>query len=189
MKIRSITYFVNPLFPLDIEVLENAHAFASAAKNAFEDEGWTVQTVRMATSPFPRILEGRIIDAVAFAMELEEKAAHYGFDFISIGPALIDHLESYTVIPEIIANTTNIFMSAEMAAYQRQISLPAIRACANVIEKIAPIDPNGFGNLRLTTLANVPPGSPFFPASYHQGGAPVFAIATQAADLAIEAFN
>jgi uncharacterized protein (UPF0210 family) len=35
----------------------------------------------------------------------------------------------------------------------------------------------------------VVPGSPFFPAAFHQGGKPAFAIATQAADLAVTAFS
>ncbi|MBC7236528.1 MAG: DUF711 family protein, partial [Chloroflexi bacterium] len=36
-------------------------------------------------------------------------------------------------------------------------------------------------------LANVPPGTPFFPAAYHQGGPPRFALAMEAADLALTA--
>jgi uncharacterized protein (UPF0210 family) len=34
-------------------------------------------------------------------------------------------------------------------------------------------------------LANVAPGTPFFPAAYYGGGPPAFAIATEAADLAL----
>ena len=54
---------------------------------------------------------------------------------------------------------------------------------------MTPLDPNGFANLRFAALANVAPGSPFFPAAYHDGLAPAFAIATEAADLAIDAFT
>ncbi|MEW5719370.1 MAG: DUF711 family protein, partial [Chloroflexota bacterium] len=45
------------------------------------------------------------------------------------------------------------------------------------------------GNLRFAALANVPPHSPFFPAAYHDGGAPAFALATEAAPLAVDAFS
>ena len=70
------------------------------------------------------------------------------------------------------------------------IDLGAVRACAEVIVKCAPIDPNGFANLRFAALANVKPGSPFFPAAHHEeGDAPAFAIATESADLAVEAFS
>jgi uncharacterized protein (UPF0210 family) len=51
------------------------------------------------------------------------------------------------------------------------------------------LTPDGFGNLRFAALANVPAGSPFFPAAYHDKGPDGFALATEAADLAVEAFE
>ena len=76
-----------------------------------------------------------------------------------------------------------------MADSHNGISLEAVRACAQVIVKCAPLTPDGFANLRFAALANVLPGAPFFPAAYHQGDRPAFAIATEAADLAVEAFK
>jgi len=64
-----------------------------------------------------------------------------------------------------------------------------VRACAEIIERLAPQDPNGFANLYFAALANVPPGAPFFPAAYHVGDAPAFALALESADLAVEAFS
>ncbi len=47
-----------------------------------------------------------------------------------------------------------------------------------------------FANLRFAALANVKAGSPFFPAAYHEPtDQPAFAIATEAADLAVDAFS
>jgi uncharacterized protein (UPF0210 family) len=69
------------------------------------------------------------------------------------------------------------------------ISLPAVRSCAEVIQRLSPLSPDGFANLRFAALANVPPGSPFFPAAYHEGDSPAFALATEAADLAVQAFT
>lgn len=44
--------------------------------------------------------------------------------------------------------------------------------------------------MRFAALANVPPGSPFLPAAYHQQGEkPSFAIATEAADVAVSAIK
>jgi uncharacterized protein (UPF0210 family) len=51
------------------------------------------------------------------------------------------------------------------------------------------VDANGFGNLYFAALANVPAGSPFFPAAYHAGGPPGFGLALEAADLAVSAFE
>ncbi|MBN1580688.1 MAG: DUF711 family protein, partial [Anaerolineae bacterium] len=36
-------------------------------------------------------------------------------------------------------------------------------------------------------LANVPPGTPFFPAAYHNGSEPFFSLALESADLAVDA--
>ena len=56
MRIRSITYFCNPQFPLEEKVMQQAGRFLSAAKAAYEAAGYEVQTVRLATVPFPRLL-------------------------------------------------------------------------------------------------------------------------------------
>jgi len=70
-----------------------------------------------------------------------------------------------------------------------QISFPAVKECAQVIYEAASLEKNGFANLRFTALANVLPWGPFFPAAYHQGKAPAFALAIEAADLAVKAFS
>jgi hypothetical protein len=93
------------------------------------------------------------------------------------------------VIPEVLAVTKNVFLSGVMASKGIGISLPALRACARVIQRAAPLEANGFANLRFAALANVPAGAPFFPAAYHSGGRPTFALATEAADLALVAFS
>ena len=70
-----------------------------------------------------------------------------------------------------------------------EIDLAAIRACAEIIVKCATIEPNGFANLQFAALANVKAGAPFLPAAYHEGDTPAFAIATESADLAVQAFE
>jgi uncharacterized protein len=76
-----------------------------------------------------------------------------------------------------------------MADARFGISLPAVQACAEVITRCGSITPDGFANLRFAALANVKPGSPFFPAAYHNRDEPTFSIATEAADLAVDAFT
>jgi hypothetical protein len=51
------------------------------------------------------------------------------------------------------------------------------------------LEQNGFANLQFAALANVRPGAPFLPAAYHDSDEPAFAIATEAADLAVQAFE
>jgi uncharacterized protein (UPF0210 family) len=164
------------------------------AREAFSSAGYEVQTARLATPPFPHLLPDLRPDtAVPYAQELEQRAEEAGCSYVSLGPALPTYPESYALVPELLAQTKNVFCSAVIAAPAGQasetgISLPAIRACAQIIHRCATLDANGFGNLYFCALANVPPGGPFFPASYHAGGPSRFALALEAADLAVAAF-
>jgi len=188
MKIRSITYFCNPKYPLDEKVIQQAGTFLAKAKSAYEAAGYEVQTVRLATIPFPKLLgEKNISDLPKVAEQFSKLIQQNGIEYAALGPALPEFPRSYEVIPEAIAASKNIFFSGVIA--DDKIYLNAIRACANIIVKSAPIDPNGFANLNFAALANVHAGAPFFPAAYHADGESAFAVATEAADLAVNAFS
>jgi len=189
MKIRSITYFLNPGWPLDENKFKSAGRFLAEAKSAFETGGYEVQTTRLATVPFPKLLEDKIEETPRLAKAIESLMPSIGVEYVSLGPAFPNAPGSYEIIPEAIAQTENIFFSGVMADIHNGISLEAVRACAQVIVKCAPLTPDGFANLRFAALANVLPGAPFFPAAYQQGDRPAFAIATEAADLAVETFK
>ncbi len=190
MKIRSITYLCNLKYPLDETVIQTAGEFLSRAQAAYESGGYEVQTLRLATIPFPRLLGGRHInDLPGYAGKLDGLIRQIGIGYASLGPAVPDVPRSYEVIPEAIAATQNVFFGGMMADTARGLHLAAMKACADVIVKAAPIDPNGFANLRFAALANVKSGSPFLPAAYHDRDEPAFAIATEAADLAVAAFS
>ena len=189
MKIRSITYFCHPRFPLDQAVLGRAGAFLRSARAAFEAAGYEVQTTRLATIPFPRLLGERHLHSLpALARELDLLIKQIEVGYVCLGPALPSMPSSYEVIPEAIAATQNVFFGGIMADKRRGVDPQALHACAQIIVKCAPIDPHGFANLRFAALANVPADSAFFPAAYHLGPAPAFALATEAADLAVDAF-
>jgi uncharacterized protein (UPF0210 family) len=190
MKIRSLTYFTNPGWPIKTANLQQAADFITAARSEYEEAGFEVQTARLATPPFPTLLpDCKPATVTAFAQELESRVSALGFEYTSIGPALLEIPESYAAIPEVIAGTDNTFASGVMVSPKDEISLSAVRACAQVIQRLSPQDPNGFANLYFAALANVPPGAPFFPAAYHDDEGPAFAIATEAADLAVTAFS
>lgn len=190
MKIRSITYFLNPKYPADEKLLQNAGSFITSAEPAYQDLGYEVQTKRLATVPFSRIvLDSRTNQVVRFAKELEQTASTLGYDYLSLGPALPETLDSYDMLPDILSETKNVFVSGLMTAHTGELSLSAVRACVRVVNSAKSISTDGFGNLRFAALAKVLPGSPFFPAAYHAGDYPAFALATEAADLAVEAFD
>ncbi|MEX2143991.1 MAG: DUF711 family protein [Anaerolineales bacterium] len=189
MKIRSLTVFFSPRQALKASQFAPLGKFAAAAKTVFEDSGYEIQTLRLATTPFPlwvrSLTQSRAVEA---AVALETLAFEAGFGYVSLGPALPEVAESYAFIPDLLAATQSAFFSAVIADAKVDIDMPALRNSALVMQKASLLEENGFANLRFAALANVPAGSPFFPAAYHAGATPKFAIATQAADLAVAAF-
>ncbi len=188
MKIRSITYFCNPGWPLNEKTLRQASAFLAEAKAALEAEDYEVQTTRLATIPFPRLLGQKVNEMPRLAEALSRLLPEIGLAYASLGPARPDSSQSYALIPDAVAASENIFFGGVMAEKGR-IFPQAVQACAEVIVRLAPLDPNGFANLRFAALANVPAGAPFFPAAYHEGDSPAFALAMEAADVAVRAFE
>lgn len=188
MKIRSISYFCNPKFPLEEKVLHDAGSFLSQAKAAYEAAGYEVQTVRVATIPFPKLLGEKHIDELSkFANQFGKEMKEAGIFYAALGPALPELPRSYQVIPEAIAASKDIFFGGMMTS-GNNIHFEQVKACADVIVKCAPLDPNGFANLNFAALANVNAGAPFFPAAYHNGDTPAFAVAVESADMAVNAF-
>lgn len=190
MKIRSITYFCNPKYPLEEKILQKAGKFLADAKSAYEAAGYEVQTVRLATIPFPKLLgDEHINKLLELTSQIAGIAEALNIGYVSLGPALPESPRSYEMIPDAIFVSKNVFFGGLMADKTRGIHLAAVRACAEVIVKCAPIEPNGFANLQFAALANVDAGAPFFPAAYHDKDKPAFAIATESADLAVRAFE
>jgi uncharacterized protein (UPF0210 family) len=205
MRIRSATIGTNVSYPLDPSRFRAFGRFQARARALFEDAGLEVQTVRLATQPFPEVLrDAGPAAAVPFARELEGLCQAHGIDYCSIGPVVATRPESENedegegrdkhglayvdVIPEVIRRTEMVFASALVTSAVSGINLVATRRAAQAIADIAHSTPRGFGNLRFAVLANCGPGTPFFPAAFHSGAGPAFSIATEAADLAVDAF-
>ncbi len=187
MKIRSITLFGTLSITPEQDLVRLGDVIA-AARAAYEAAGYEVQTTRLATCDF-EALTAQAASPVDWAMRLEATAQAHGFEYVSLGLAPRAALAS---LPEIFAATEAVFASADLLASSRGV--PAAKAidgatvheAAQVIQRAAAIEA-GFGNLRFTASANVPPGTPFFPAAYHDGGPPSFALAMESADLAVTA--
>ena len=187
MRIRSITCFVHPRWPVSELVFQKAGLFARMAKQSFENAGYAVQTVRMATPPFAEFITEQ--DYAQASTHIDVIAHSEGFEYVSLGPALTGVPQSYAAIPELLSRSGNLFFGGHLTTPNAEVSLPSVRACAQVIHQAATLEANGFANLRFAALANVPPWAPFFPAAYHQGKSPAFALALEAADLAVSAFT
>lgn len=194
MRIRSVTIGTNLGYPVREEHLASLDTFPARARALFAEAGFEVQTVRLASQPFPEVVASSGPSAaVQYACQLEQRCRAIGIDYCSLGAVQAVEqdadLRYIDVIPEIIRQTESAFVSVLVADRQGGIHLEAIQRAAEAISQVAGLEKDGFGNLRLAVLANCGPGSPFFPASYHRGEGTAFSIATESADLAVEAFE
>ncbi len=190
MNVRALTGFLDPGWPIDPRRIATMAEALVDARATLQAAGYQVQTLRIATPP-PSQIQRPVPPAERpdLARQLEAQCFVQGVDYAALGPALPDEMNAYGVIPEILAATENVFASALVADLEAGLLLPAARACASIIQQASTISPDGFANLRFAALGNVPPGSPFFPASYHDAGAPAIAVATEAAELAVDALH
>jgi hypothetical protein len=185
MKIRSITVFTPPEALYDPEALHELGDFVLKARQAYENAGFEVQTARLATNMFETLDRSidlpQLIDHVS---EIESKSLELGFEYVALGPATP---RTQRWIPDLLAATESVFATAHIVLPETGvIDSETVRNAAYVIRKAAKIE-EGFGNLRFAALANVPEGTPFFPGAYWTQAQPAFGIATQSADLAVDA--
>jgi uncharacterized protein (UPF0210 family) len=192
MKIRSITCFVNvDELSGQAGLIHTAGRLADEARDALQAAGFPVQTRRLATQPLSH-LPG---EPLSLAAELEPHCAAAGFDYLALGPVLADgpgaDLSRLAQLPDLLRGSDRLFASVLVTGRgpAAGLHLAAIRRTAAIVHEIGRTTALGFGNLRLAMLANVGPHSPFFPAAYHDGGPPALAIATESADLAVDAFT
>lgn len=185
MRIRSVTVFGDIGYPPNRTLLSHLGIFANHARHTFIQSGYEVQTLRLATPPFPTWLPA--CDRAAASAHLAIEAHAEGFEYLSLGPAQPGNHADYAAIPSILGANNHLFATGALTD-GHEISLKAARECAKIIVRLSTLEPDGFANLRFAALANVPPYAPFFPAAYAQSGAPSFALAIEGADLAMECF-
>src|SRR5258706_1001882 len=188
MKIRAITAFIE-LQAEDFKAsLANTGKFLDSATDAFAQVGITVQSRRVSTQPFPQISSAANISELT--VRLSEQCKVYGIDYVSLGPTRAHDDPAYIdALAAIFRAVPGVFASVEIANRTTGIDLSLLRHTARLIRDVSSITPDGLSNLYLAGLANCGPGSPFFPAAYHAGGSPRFALASEAAYLASQAFD
>jgi uncharacterized protein (UPF0210 family) len=190
-KVRAITAFINLDRAQYQEQVADAVKMLKYARTVFESRGYEVQTVRIATQPFPQYTKGLTTEqAVAFFKEYDALAAKEKFS-VSIGPAMLDAGDSEAqadLLSEILRNTKSLNASLVVAG-EDGVRWKAVGAAAQVIKKLAETTEHSQGNFHFAAIAMVPPLTPFFPAAYHTGFGHQFAIALQSANLVAAAFR
>ena len=183
MKIRTITTGFNIELPLKEEQINHIANFTHKARRLFESRGYTVQTVRIATQPWERYFESRD-QIVSLVKVLEDLTHKYGLDYSNVGTTVNEKL--IPIIYDMMESTSHMFCTV-LVSDDRAISYERAEQTAKLIKRISRIGKDGFTNLRFAAIFNTRPGSPFYPAAYHEGPTS-FAIGTENSDLVNKAF-
>src|SRR5207237_1391726 len=110
-KIRAITAFINLDRTQYQQQVADALKMLRRAQTVFESRGYQVQTIRIATQPFPEYTKGLTTEqAVAFFKQYDALAATEKFA-ASIGPAMVNAGDSDSeadLLAEILSNTKTL---------------------------------------------------------------------------------
>ena len=189
-RIRTITAFIN-LDPAEYkQQVAETMQMLRRAKTIFESRGFEVQTLRIATQPFPEYTKGMSTQqVVAFFKEYDALAEKEKFA-AGIGPAMLNAGDSEAeadLLANILSATKHIRGSIVVAG-EEGVRWKAIGAAARAIKKLEEETEHSQGNFNLGAIAMVPPMSPFFTAAYNTGFGHQFAIGLESANLVQAAF-
>ena len=190
-KVRAITAFINlDRARYQIQISETVH-FLKYVQTVFESRGYTVETLRIATQPFPEYaMSLPHNEAIQFFKDLDGLAQQDHF-ILSIGPAYLsgeDGDAQADLLAEILQNTKSI-NGTVFVTKDDNVNWPAVKAAARVIKKLADTTPRSEGNFRFAAIASVPPYTPFFPAAYHTGTGHQFTVGLESANTVAAAFQ
>jgi uncharacterized protein (UPF0210 family) len=189
-KIRAITAFINLDRAQYKEQVADALKLLRRAQTTFESRGYQVQTIRIATQPFPEYTKGLTTQqTVAFFKEYDALAQREKFA-AAIGPAMLNEGDSAAqaeLLAEILSSTKSLDASLVVAG-EDGVRWNAVGAAARVMKKLEETE-HSQGNFRFAAIAMVQPLTPFFPAAYHTGFGHQFAIALESANVVAAAFK
>jgi uncharacterized protein (UPF0210 family) len=190
-KVRTITAFVTvdrSRYQIDFS---EAISFLRKAQTTFEQNGYTVQTLRIATQPFSEYTADMSRDeALRFFKNLDALAQQEKI-IMAIGPAYLtgeDGDAQAALLADILQNAKAL--SGTVAVANKDVvNWPAVHAAARVMKQLSEHTPHSEGNFRFAAIANVPAYSPFFPAAYHTSGGHQFTVGLESANTVAAAFN
>ncbi|HUL14758.1 MAG TPA: DUF711 family protein [Terriglobales bacterium] len=189
-KIRAVTAFVTLDRSQYQKQITDAVTMLKRARTIFESRGYPVETIRIATQPFPEYSKGLTVqEEISFFRGLDAIAAHDGF-ILAIGPAMLDKDSSAAdanVLGEILASTKAISGTVAVAG-DDGVHWQAVGAAARVMKRLENTE-HSQGNFRFAAMAMVKPMGPFFPAAYNVGFGHQFAVGLESANVVAAAFK
>ena len=155
-KIRAITAFINLDRAQYKEQVADALKMLKRAQTVFESRGYQVQTIRIATQPFPEYTKGLTTQqAVAFFKEYDALAVKEKFA-ASIGPAMLNPGDSEAqadLLAEILSNTKSLNASLAVAG-EDGVNWKAVGAAARIMKKLEESTLHSQGNFHFAAIAN-----------------------------------
>jgi uncharacterized protein (UPF0210 family) len=190
-KIRCITAFVRlDRSSYQLQISE-AMQFLKIAQTTFESRGFTVQTLRIATQPFPEYTQGLAREqALQFFKNLDGLAEMQNV-VISIGPAYLagdDGDAQADLLGEVLKNSKSLFGSVNVTS-KAGVNWAAVRAAANLMKKLSDGTVHSEGDFHFAAIASIPQATPFFPAAYLTGLGHQFAVGLESAAEVASAVN
>jgi len=183
-KIRCITAFVRlERGSYQLQISETVK-FLKIAQTTFESRGFTVQTLRIATQPFPEYTQGLSRDEALQFFKNLDGLAQMQHVVVSIGPAYLagqDGDAQADLLADVLKNTKSLY-GAVYVTNDAGVNWLAVRAAARVMKKLSDSTLHSEGNFHFAALASVPQASPFFPAAYLTGLGHQFAVGLESAD-------
>jgi len=180
LPLRTITAGVNVSDTGYRAVFDAADAFLGRARTLAEGEGFTLQTTRIATQPWPRYLQRtERIEAVLADLKAMSGERH----MLAVGPAVAGEdvpVEVLVATAEFAARA-GICSTIDVGSAARGVRGAGVAAAAQVIARLASPDPGA--NMYFAAVASLRAGTPYFPAGYHDAPEPSFAIGTQSPGL------
>jgi len=184
-KVRTITAFIR-LDPAQYkQQIADTLTMLRNAQARFQLASFEVETIRIATQPFPEYANGMSKqDALAFFHDLDNLAKQENF-ILGIGPALMsekDDPAQAQLLAEILSLTSSTHGSVVVAG-DDGVHWKAVQAAAQVMKYLEDHTDHSLGNFRFAAIANVPAYAPFFPAAFHQGLGHQFSISLESANI------
>lgn len=189
-KVRAITAFVSLERASYDRQIAAALAILHEAQRDFEQQGYTVESVRITTQPLAELVRGQSdSDALAWLKALDDLAAKENF-LPNIGPAMLrdgDDPHTMRLLAKALSSFPQLNASAIIAG-DDGIHWKVIREAARLVRYVADHSPHSQGTFNFAATAMLGPYGPFYPGAWHPGGGERLAIGFEGANVVQEVF-
>jgi uncharacterized protein len=189
-KVRAITAFVTLERASYARQIAATLAILHEAQHDFEQQGYTVESVRITTQPLAELLRGQSdTEALTFLKALDELAARENF-LPNIGPAMLrdgDDPHTMQLLAQALSSLSQLNASAIIAG-DDGIHWKVIREAARLVRYVADHSPHSQGTFNFAATAMLGPYGPFYPGAWHAGSGERLAIGFEGANVVQEVF-